>query len=456
MNLKLEQAARACGGTLVRGDPDAEFSGGSADSRHVSAGQMFVAIGGEHLDGHDFVAEAFRRGASVALVEREVANSGPLIVVDDTVRAVGAIAAMVRDLADPIVVGITGSSGKTTTKDFLHAIVSRKYSTVASPLSYNTEITLPLTVLSVGRHTEVLVCEMGSRGPGQIEQLCRIARPQVGVVTNVGVTHHEQFGSREAIAESKGELVRGLPASGTAVLNGDDSLVEAMEAWTSANVMFFGDSPRSHLTATRVSFDRYGRPTFRIAHSSEGTWVTMSASGRHQVANALAASTAALALGLSLEDCRAGLESAVPSPWRMQVHEAGGVVVVNDAYNANPDSVASALATCAAMVGKGGRLVAILGYMAELGEIEESEHERVGKLAAESADRLVVVSTKAAAIARGASAAGLSQLTIVENGDDTIDAIGEPAPGDVVLVKGSRIAGLEDVAAKILDRLHRR
>lgn len=451
MKLSLEEAARIVGGDLDHSR--AEVTGFAADSRLVSKGDLFVALRGEHLDGHDFVGEAFRRGASGALMEREVPGGGPQILVDNTLKALAALASWARDVVDPILAGISGSTGKTSTKDLLAAIGSRKFRVTASPLSHNTEIGLPLTLLSMERHTELAVCEMGARGPGQIAALCAIARPQVGIVTNVGVTHYEQFGSEEAIADAKAELVESLPEGGTAVLNADDHLVAGMAARASASVLTFGTSPAAWLRAERITVDDRGRPTFRMARGHEGVWVSLSMSGLHQVMNALAASAAAIALGISLDDCRAGLESARGSPWRMEVHRAGDVTIVNDAYNASPASVASALESCSAMVPEGGRLIAVLGYMAELGELETAEHERVGGLTASMASRLVVVSSRAAGIAEGARRSGMPAVTLVEDAASVTEALGELRSGDVVLVKGSRVAGLESLAEQIRAQL---
>ncbi|MGH9269527.1 MAG: UDP-N-acetylmuramoyl-tripeptide--D-alanyl-D-alanine ligase, partial [Acidimicrobiales bacterium] len=339
------------------------------------------------------------------------------------------------------------------TKDLLASITRRKFSTVAPERSYNNDIGVPLTLLAAGASTEVVVCELGARGPGQIARLCAYVRPQVGVVTNVGVTHYEQFGSVEAIASAKAELVAALPEGGTAVLNADDPMTSAMAAKTSANVISFGTSPTAWLRAERIRLDRLGRPSFRMVRGFEGTEASLSVAGRHQVANALAASAAAMALGLSLEECRAGLEGAVVSPWRMEVREVGGVVVVNDAYNANPTSMSSALETCAQMAGENGRLVAVLGYMAELGERSTLEHEAAGALAASLADRLVVVGEAAGPIAEGARRAGLRNVVPVPDRDAALGAIGELARGDVVLVKASRIAGLDALAGALLEVL---
>ena len=431
-------------------------SGVSVDSRRLRPGEIFVALRGEYVDGHDYVPEAFRSGASAAIVSRRVEPSGgawgPLVVVEDPLAALRSLATWVRDIADPLVVGITGSTGKTSTKDLLASVASVKFRTVAAERSHNNELGVPLTLLKTASDTQVLICELGARGPGQIRELCSYVRPQVGVVTNVGVTHYEQFGSRDAIVSAKSELPASLPEGGAAVLNADDPRVAGMARITPADVVTFGTGPGAWLRAEAIELDRRGRPSFRLVRGYERVAVELPLPGRHQVSNALAAAAAGLVLGLSLEEARGGLEAARSSPWRMEVTERGGVVVVNDAYNANPTSMAAALETCAAMVPEGGRLLAVLGYMAELGDLEVPEHEAVGELAARRVRRLVVVGERASPIAAAAGRAGLADVRLVPGGSDreaVLQALGELSPGDVVLVKASRVAGLERLAERL-------
>lgn len=454
MRLRLSEIARISGGHLVdRGHEAIEVTGVGTDSRTISNGDLFVALRGEFVDGHRFAGEAMRSGAAAAMVTDPGGVRGPAVIVEDQVVALRKLAEWVRDTVDPIVVGITGSTGKTGTKDMLGSIATRKYSTVASKRSYNNEIGVPLTLLRITQSTEVVVCEMGTRGKGQIADLCDYARPQVGVVTNVGVTHFEQFGSKDAIAEGKAELVGALPEGGTAVLNADDPAVAAMASGTNANVITYGRSSEAWTRAERVETDGRGRPTFRISTQGDAAWVTLPVAGVHQVMNALAASAAASALGISLDECRLGLETLRPSPWRMEIKEMGGVVVVNDAYNANPASMQAALRTSASIVAEGGRLLAVLGPMAELGPISEEEHYRLGRLAADVVSRLVVVGEAAAPIAAAASGEGLDDVLSVPNSSSALDALGDIRSGDVILIKGSRVAGLERVAAELLERL---
>jgi UDP-N-acetylmuramoyl-tripeptide--D-alanyl-D-alanine ligase len=463
VKVSLAEAAGVVGGEVLgRAAGDGLLAGVSIDSRTVRAGDLFVALRGQTLDGHDFVADAFGRGAGAALVARPVETAGGVqILVEDPVAALTALATHVRDTVDPFVVGITGSVGKTTTKDLIAAVLRRQFRTVASLRSFNNDLGVPLTLLAADPGTEVVVCEMGARGPGHIAALCRYARPHVGVVTNVGVSHFSEFGSREAIAAEKSELVRCLPDAGAAVLNADDPVVAAMGERTTAQVITYGLSEGAFVRAEQVQWDRLGRPELHLRAGDERVWVALKVSGRHQVPNALAAAAAGIALGVPLAECAKGLSQASASPWRMEVHEGvrvGGaeIVVVNDAYNASPISMASALETCAEMARAGtggGRLVAVLGEMAELGDIGPSEHERVGAQAAALAGRLVVVGARAAGIAHGARAAGMEAVELVDGVGDVPAALerAELRDGDVVLVKASRVAGLEVVARSLLN-----
>jgi UDP-N-acetylmuramoyl-tripeptide--D-alanyl-D-alanine ligase len=463
LKLTLGEAARISGGTLMGGTPGTEATRVCADSRRVSPGDLFVALPGDFADGHTFVEAALTAGAAAAMVARPVvdlagAPLGPLLVVEDPLAALRALGAWVRDVADPIVAAITGSTGKTSTKDLLAAVASVRFRTVAAERSHNNELGVPLTLLATSEDTEVLVCELGARGPGQIRDLCTYVRPQIGVVTNVGVTHYEQFGSVDAIVAAKSELVAALPEGGVAVLNADDPRVAGMAGVTAADVLTYGLATGAAgpagpwLRGEAVDVDALGRPSFRLVRGYEHREVRLGVSGRHQVSNALAAATAGLALGMSLDEVATGLERARSSPWRMEVTERDGVVVVNDAYNANPTSVAAALGTCAGMVPPGGRLLAVLGYMAELGDLERPEHERAGALAAQAVQRLVVVGERAAAMATGARFAGLGDVVVVPGAagvDGALEALGELRRGDVVLVKASRVAGLERLAPRL-------
>jgi UDP-N-acetylmuramoyl-tripeptide--D-alanyl-D-alanine ligase len=420
------------------------------DSRGARPGALFFALPGERGDGHEFVADAFERGAEAAVVHREVESPGPTVMVADTEQALSDLAAHERGALRATVIGITGSTGKTITKDLTAAILGSRFDVVASAASFNNEIGLPLTVLEAEPRTEVLVCEMGSRGIGHIEKLCRVARPDIGVVTNVGEAHMDLFGSRENIARAKGELVECLPESGTAVLNADDQVVRGYAGRTAARILTFGTARDADVRADDIDLDEEGRARFKLAAGGEREHVELSTPGGHMVENALAAAACGVALGLSAAECAAALKGARISRWRMETFTTPqGIRVVNDAYNANPTSVAAALKS-ARWMSRGGRCIAVLGHMAELGPISDEEHARVGGLVARLGfDALVTVGPDAVPIAHAAVREGLhpNELTICETPAEALDAVRRLARrGDVVLVKASRIARLEQIA----------
>ncbi|MFQ6170482.1 UDP-N-acetylmuramoyl-tripeptide--D-alanyl-D-alanine ligase [Oryzobacter sp. R7] len=418
------------------------------DSREAGPGGLYVARVGEHADGHDFVGGAVERGAVAALTTRPV-DGVACVVVDDTQEAFAALARAVVDALPGLgVVGITGSSGKTSTKDLLGAVLATAGPTVAPVGSYNSEVGVPLTVCRVEPGTRFLVVEMGARGIGHVEYLTRIAPPRVGVVLNVGTAHVGEFGSREAIGVAKSELVRSLPATGLAVLNADDDVVRAMASVTGARVVLVGEAEDADVRAVDVSLDAGGRPTFTVVTAAGRRTLTLGLVGRHHVSNALAVLAAATELGLPFEDACAALESARPaSRWRMEVVERpDGVTLVNDAYNANPDSMRAALSALERM-GEGRRTWAVLGTMLELGDESDALHREVGaEVVARGVDELLVVGEAARPLAAGAEEAGATTgpRTRVVADADAAEALlrAELAPGDVVLFKSSRDAGL--------------
>ncbi|WP_377641919.1 UDP-N-acetylmuramoyl-tripeptide--D-alanyl-D-alanine ligase [Oryzobacter terrae] len=417
------------------------------DSREAGPGGLYVARVGEHADGHDFVDGAVARGAVAALTTRPVPGTA-CVVVADTQSAFAALARAVVDRVPGLgVVGITGSSGKTSTKDLLGAVLATAGPTVAPVGSYNSEVGVPLTVCRVEPGTRFLVVEMGARGIGHVAYLTRIAPPRVGVVLNVGTAHVGEFGSRAAIATAKSELVQALPADGVAVLNADDDAVRAMAAVTDARVVLVGEAADADVRATDVSLDAGGRPTVTVVAPQGTRTLTLGLVGRHHVGNALAVLAAATELGLSFEDACTALESARPaSRWRMEVTErADGVTIVNDAYNANPDSMRAAL-TALERMGEGRRTWAVLGTMLELGEESDALHREVGEeVRARGVDELVVVGEAARPIAEGATSSDGTgtRVRVVADADAAETLLREEVRrGDVVLFKSSRDAGL--------------
>ncbi|HET7018087.1 MAG TPA: UDP-N-acetylmuramoyl-tripeptide--D-alanyl-D-alanine ligase [Streptosporangiaceae bacterium] len=420
------------------------------DSREAAPGGMFAALPGERVDGHDFAAQAIASGAVLVLGTRPVGV--PAIVVPDVPAALAMLAqALVRRLPDLIIVGITGSAGKTTTKDLVAQLSRTLGPTVAPKNSFNNEIGHPLTVLRADERTRYLIAELAARGPGHIAALCEITPPRYGAVLCIGNAHADSFGTMAQIAQAKSELPAALPADGVAVLNADDPLVAAMADLTAAKVVTFGRSDRAQIRATEVELDRLSRPRFMLTMPDGTARVELQLSGEHNVTNALAAAGLASQLGLGAEAIGAGLTAAVAqSKWRMAISErADGVIVVNDAYNSSPEAVAAALAAVRVMA-VGRRAYAVLGRMAELGERSREFHEQAGVIAARTGlAGIIAVGDEAAPILTGAkSEPGFNgELVAVPDDQSAIAAITERLkPGDVVLVKASRAAGLQTVA----------
>ncbi|GAA2909246.1 hypothetical protein GCM10010517_75670 [Streptosporangium fragile] len=504
--LPLARIAEITSGALTgMADPRAVVRGPVViDSRAVEPGSLFVAIKGNHVDGHDFAARAVAAGAVAVLAARPV--EAPAVIVGDTVTAMTRLAtAVCADLPETTVIGVTGSAGKTTTKDLLARLTARIGPTVAPFESFNNEIGHPLTVLKAGEDTRYLVLELSARNVGHIAHLTRVAPPKIGVVLNVGTAHLGVFGSRETIAQAKGELVESLPADGVAVLNADDPLVAGMAGRTAARVTWFGRGESAAVRAENVTLDERGRASFTLRTPSGAASVALRLYGEHAVENALAAAAAAYELGLPVATIAEELSEAEPrSRWRMDVTDrADGVTVINDAYNANPDSMRAAFTALDALAGP-RRRVAVVAALRELGEESDALNEELGRLAGSSglAALLVVGGADAGPVLAGAVAAGGQVSVALAGAPGAPDGAGGPpgdgaggppgtgasgaartsydglsgagasagtrvvhaadveqaaaelsallAPGDVVLVKGPRAAGLERVAEALL------
>jgi UDP-N-acetylmuramoyl-tripeptide--D-alanyl-D-alanine ligase len=463
IELTLEEIAGATAGRLVLGDtgatPATRISGLShTDSRDVTAGSIFFAKPGEFTDGHLFAPQAVDNGASLLVVDHELDLPVPQLVVDDTVVALGALAteviARVRSKGLLKIVGITGSNGKTTTKNLLRAILENVGPTIAPRASFNNEVGAPITMLEVTEETEFLVAEMGASGIGEITRLVRMARPDIGVVLKVGLAHAGEFGGIEATLKAKTEMVTDLLPDDVAILNLDDPRVASMADKTVARVLWFGLDSRADVRATDVVSSARGTsftlvlPALGAGAATVERPVSFRVLGEHHVMNALAAAAAAHTLGVDIDRIVSGLESVQRAErWRMEVMGgARGVTIINDAYNASPDSVAAALKTLAQIAGPEERTVAVLGEMSELGEFSGEEHDRIGLLAVRlNIGQLVVI---------GPAARRMHISTINEgswDGEslyfDTPDAAYEHLasalkPGDTVLVKSSNSAGL--------------
>lgn len=491
IDLTVAQVADIVGGRLVDITPEDAASRritGTVefDSRAVTPGGLFLALPGARSDGHDFAVSAVRDGAAAVLAARPVgvpaivvppapaadAQSGVLEHDTDGAGAavLGALAKLAAAVAAELaaggmtIVGVTGSSGKTSTKDLIAAVLRPLGDVVAPPGSFNNELGLPWTVLRATRETDYLVLEMSARHPGNIAALAAIARPAIAVVLNVGTAHLGEFGSREAIAATKSELVQVLPPAGVAILNADDPAVAAMATLTAARVVRVGRSEQVDVGASEVELDELARPRFTMRTSgrtgSGQVDVQLAVHGEHQVSNALCAAAVALECGASLEQVCTSLGGAqASSRRRMEVHtRADGVTVINDAYNANPDSMRAGLQALAVMArGRGQRSWAVLGEMGELGEESVIEHDRVGRLAVRlDISRLVVVGTgrPMSAMHHGAVMEGSwgSESTMVPDAEAAIELLrSELRPGDVVLVKASNAVGLGELADKLVQ-----
>ena len=465
----LEEIAAVTGGRLHSGGGDVVIDGVTQDSREVRPGMLFVPLVAER-DGHDFIADAVAAGAAGYLTTREfdeaVARGGDgrggtvtAVQVDDTMVALTSLARRARErLGDVPVVGVTGSVGKTTTKDLLAAVLGRDRRVCASTRSFNNEIGVPITLLSATEGTKAVVVEMGSRGSGHIAGLCATARPTVGVVTTVGLAHTSELGSLSAVVAAKRELVEALPDAhegGVAVLNAGVPQVAAMAGATKARVVTFGAG--GDVSADRLQLDEELRPGFVLQSPAGHVAVALAARGVHSVDNALAAAAVGLELGVSLEDVATGLARPVLSPLRMEMlRTASGARLLNDCYNANPLSMTAALHALAALEAQ--RRVAVLGAMAELGEFEAAEHAAIGALAARLGVSVVAVDAPGYASGCSPSAGHVIEASGIDEANAAVADLAGPGglgPDDAVLIKGSRVAGLERLAERLVAGVRR-
>ncbi|MEU4601707.1 UDP-N-acetylmuramoyl-tripeptide--D-alanyl-D-alanine ligase [Kribbella sp. NPDC023972] len=453
------EIADVVGGELTGVDPAAVVDGAVViDSRAAGPGGLFVALPGERVDGHDYVGTATEAGVTVSLTTRAVDGS-PCIVVGDAQKALGDLARLVVSrLPGLTVIGLTGSSGKTSTKDLIAQLIRPYGETVSPEGSFNNEIGHPLTALQATATTKFLVAEMGARHMGDITYLCGITPPKVGLVLNVGTSHIGEFGSQDNIAVAKGELIEAVVPGGSAVLNADDHRVAGMRSRTREKVLTFGEAPDADVRAEGVKLDGEGRPAFALHIGDFSGDVQLQFVGEHYVSNALGAATVAYAVGLTPEQIAEGLASATPvSAARMEVTErADGVTVINDAFNANPDSVRAALKALVAIGrARGARTWAVLGEMLELGDTSAEEHDAIGRLVVRlDVNRLLVVGAGAKPIHLGASLEGSwgNESAFVDTIGEALELLrSELRAGDVVLVKSSKAAKLRSLADALLE-----
>lgn len=459
-NFTLDELIMATGGTLIAGGSQTQITGVSIDSRNLLPGEVFFALKGPNFDGHAFAAAAADKGATAIVGERQLELppgwSGAVIQVADTLQAYGGLARFHRQRFTLPVIGITGSNGKTTTKELIAAVLREKYNVVKSEKNYNNEIGLPQTLFKIDSTTQAVVVEMGMRGKGQIAYLAELAQPTIGVITNIGVTHLELLGSQAAIAQAKGELIEGLPPSGLAVLNGDDPLVVPMaKQFAGESLLYHLDDPDRHgtpesalyvvgLTTTgeheRVTVDgRWGKFEF-----------TLPLLGRHNVANALAAITVGLALGLTQDEVVRGIRQVDAIENRLRKIEVGGITVLDDTYNASPPSVLAALDVLQNLKNP-GRKIAVLGDMLELGAITEEAHHQIGEeVAAHGCAALFAYGPSSVATKEGAARKGVDARHFASKDELGAELLAYLSPGDAVLVKGSRGMAMETLVEMVI------
>lgn len=418
------------------------------DSRQAKAGSIFLALVGENSDGHKYCSDAFANGAVLALTTKVVEE--PCVVVADVMQAIADLAKFVRvQLNDLTVIGITGSQGKTTTKDLLNYILSSVGETIAPKGSFNNELGVPLTILECNEKTKYCILEMGARHIGDISVLCEIAKPKIGAVLKVGNAHIGEFGSREAIALAKSELVTSLASGGIAILGTYDQFTPAMKVAEGVEVLTFGERSDCNVRAADVEI-REGRPHFDLVTKSGRAAVGMRLVGLHQIPNALAAAAISSALGLSVDQIAGALSMAeLASKWRMEIFELNGRLMINDSYNANPESMAAALRTLALFAQeRGGSSWAVLGKMHELGPSENEDHVAIGKLVSDlGIDQLLTVSMPA--YGQGVSRDSETTVHEFKEKSSVVSLLNQMQSGDVLMVKASRAEHFEEIAQEV-------
>ena len=445
----------------------------TTDSRDVIPGSIFFALQGERVDGHNYVPQALKNGAQVVVLDREIAVAIPVIdlvnhdlsanikipsspfgiKVTNTLQAMQKIAAHQRRVINPKVIGITGSVGKSSTKELVAEVLSEHFHTHKNPGNYNNEIGLPLTLMNCGYGQECVVLEMGFYYPGEIQFLCEIAAPEIGIITNIGTVHAERVGSQQAIAQGKAELIQALPEDGTAILNYDDPLVRPMASKTTARVFFYGLSPEADLWADNIQGRGLKGITVDLHYHGEKFNTQVPLLGRHSVQTILRASAAGIAVGMNWEEIIHGLHKGQTQLRLVAVRAESGALILDDTYNATPESMIAALDLLDEL---NGHKVAVLGDMLELGEYEQVGHQQVGRHAAAIVSHLVTVGELGRVIADTAHQAGLAQeaITTVKNSAEAVEVLKyNLSPEDVVLIKGSHGLRMDTIAAALEQTL---
>lgn len=438
-------------GVMHQGSEETLITSVSTDTRKISSGCAFFALKGERFDAHDFLDQAISAGAEVLVVNRipeglDFGNAS-VVLVRDTLTALQQFAAWYRRSLDIKVIGITGSNGKTSTKDFTKSVIGEKFKVTATVGNLNNHIGVPLSVLATESEHEVCIWEMGMNHPGEIAPLCRIALPDIGIITNVGTAHIEFMGSVEAIAEEKGELAKCLPENGTFIVSAACNFINYFSARTKAKTLIVGNG-RGAVRADNLVMTAYGSEFDLIIQGQESVRVSIPVVGRHMIANALLAAGAGHALGMTAPEIAAGLSKTTLTSGRLRAYESNGVTIFDDTYNANPESVAAAIDTLSELDKPGvgiGKKYVVLGHMAEQGDHADAAHENVGKLSARREIFTVSVGAAAAGITAGAIEAGGSAIHFNQKEEAAKWLQSTCTSGDVVLFKGSRSAGMEEI-----------
>jgi UDP-N-acetylmuramoyl-tripeptide--D-alanyl-D-alanine ligase len=446
--LKLSQIAQLAEASLSSGDGTIVINKLSTDSRTIKPGELFVALRGENFEGHDFVEAAAKAGAAGALVDfawaNKVPNNFPILRATDILKAYQTLAANYRRSLTLKVLAITGSNGKTSTKDFAAAVLARRFRVTKTEGNFNNHVGLPRTILEATSQDEVAVWEIGMNHRGEIAALSKIAMPDAAIITNIGAAHIEFMGSREAIASEKGALAEAVEPQGTVILNADDPFSARIAARTRAKVVLAGTTGGT-VRAIEIRQSTEGSE-FTIIEGAHRCRAQLPVAGSHMVQNALLAIAAGRAFGLSIEECSAGLAAAPVTKARLQIKEIGGIQFLDDSYNANPDSMKAALRTLMELDTEGKR-IAVFGEMRELGGESERGHREVGEATAMlGVDQLITIGPAAEFIAQGARTAGLDKVSSARSTAEAARLLGQIAePGDLVLIKGSRAARTEEV-----------
>lgn len=444
--LKLSEIADACSGTY---NNDCEINGVCIDTRKITSGCLFICIKGERFDGHDFAAQALEKGAAAVMIHHPVEAKGNFVIVDDTSKALLELGGYYRSKFDIPLVGLTGSVGKTTTKQFIYLVLSEKYNTVKTIGNLNNEIGMPQTLFQLDRSTGAAVVEMGMNHFGEIHRLSTAAKPTVALITNIGTSHIENLGSREGILKAKIEILDGMKKGSTLILNGDNDMLSTVKT-DDFNIIRFGIKNGDVIAENIVSNDRV--TVFDAVFNGKKTRVTMPCIGIHNVYNALAAFTTGVFLGVEPELCAAGISKYEPEGMRQRKVKLGGVTFIEDCYNASPDSMSAAINTLKDIKAK--KRIAVLSDMLELGDYSETAHREVGKAVSNAGiDYLLTVGKNSVYTAQGAKSENMRNVFHFDTKDElTCKLLDILEPGDAVVFKASRGMKLEDVIHSVYDR----